>query len=486
MSSSTILLILCIYFGVLLLIAWYTSRGSNNESFFIGNRKSHWFLVAFGMIGTSISGVTFISIPGQVGTAQFAYMQVALGYLAGYFIIAYVLMPLYYRHNLVSIYSYLGTRLGKTSHYTGAGIFLASRLVGSCLRLLLVARVLQQFVFEDLGIDFQFSLIFSMLLIWFYTNRGGVKTIVITDTIQTAFLVGALILTLISIASHMNLGVGDMITTVSDSAYSQAFFFDDWLAKNHFVKQFLGGMFICLAMTGLDQDLMQKNLSCKNIKEAQKNMVVFSLIILVVNFLFVTLGALLYIYANKEGVTYTGHPDSFYPTLAVGGHFSSLAALFFVLGITAAAFASGDSAITSLTTSVCIDFLDIEKKEKAKQERIRKITHIITCVVAYVTIVILHYTTTEDAISVILFAATITYGPLIGLFFFGILTKRQTTEWAVPVISIVVPYFCFELSRHSADWLGGYVFSWELLGLNGLLVFALLWITGKKQVQPAL
>lgn len=487
METSEILWVLLAYFAVLVGLSFYTARNANNDSFFLGNKSSRWYLVSFGMIGASISGVTFISVPGQVVNAQFSYMQVVLGYLVGYIFIALVLMPIYYRLNLTSIYTYLGMRFGVVSHKTGAAIFLISRLIGSSARILLVAQVLQTFIFDKYQVRFEFSLLMSIFLIWVCTYKGGMKTIVITDTFQTFFLVGALILSVIAIMKQLPEGIG-FNGVKGEANYTQAFFFDDFNKKNHFVKMFLGGLFTCIAMTGLDQDLMQKNLTCKNIKEAQKNMLSFSVILVFINLLFLLLGAVLYTFAEHKGVQLplnadTGKviTDQVYPFMAFSKDtLTYAAALFFILGLTAASYASADSALTSLTTSVCVDFVDIKRFEEQKREKVRKTTHLIMAGVIYLTVILLYYTTTRSAIDSILFLAGLTYGPLIGLFMFGIFTKRLTNEKLVPLICILAPTISYLLSYYTSQHPDGYQFGYELILVNGIITFTLLFLTGKK------
>ena len=489
MSETTILIVLLSYFGALIALSFYTARNANNDSFFLGNKSSKWYLVSFGMIGASISGVTFISVPGQVVNAQFSYMQVVFGYLVGYIFIALVLMPIYYKLNLTSIYTYLDQRFGKTSHRTGAAIFLVSRLIGSSARILLVAQVLQTFIFSKFGIPFEVSLLISVFLIWVCTYKGGMKTIVITDTFQTFFLVGALVLSVIAILKQLPEGIS-FNGINGDKNYTQIFFFDNFYAKNHFVKMFLGGLFTCIAMTGLDQDLMQKNLTCKNIKEAKKNMLSFSVVLVFINLLFLMLGAVLYTYAEHKGIKLPMNPetgkiitDEVYPSLAFGGYLAGAAAIFFILGLTAATYASADSAMTSLTTSVCIDFIQINKFDLQKRERIRKAAHLTMAGIIYITIMILHVTTTESAIYNILFLAGLTYGPLIGLFMYGILTKRSTNENLVPYICLAAPIISYLLSYFTSKYPEGYQFGWELILVNGIITFGLLALTGKKSYQ---
>lgn len=479
LSHSTILIILLVYFGALIALSFYTARNANNESFFLANKSSKWYLVSFGMIGASISGVTFISVPGEVGTKQFAYLQLVFGYLVGYIFVAFVLMPIYYRLNLTSIYTYLLQRFGKVSHKTGASIFLAARLMGSSARILLVAMVLQDFIFAYYGMPFWVSLFLSIFMIWVCTYKGGMKTIVITDTFQTFFLVGALVLSVIAIMKQLPEGIS-FNGVDNTKEYTRVFFFDNINAPNHFIKMFLGGMFITIGMTGLDQDLMQKNLTCKNIKEAQKNMITFSIVLVFINILFLLLGAVLYTFAEYKGIALPDATDKVYPTLAFGGYLAGAAALFFVLGLIASSYASADSALTSLTTSVCVDFINIGRFETARREWVRKLVHFLVACVVYATVYILYCTTSNSAIYLVITLAGYTYGPLIGLFLYGVLTKRNTNEPLVPficLISAAVSFFLSYLAKQNPE---GYQFGAEIILVNAIITFALLYITGKK------
>ncbi len=487
MSDSLVLTIILTYFAVLIGLSFYTARNADNNAFFLGNKSSKWYLVSFGMIGASISGVTFISVPGQVVYSQFSYLQLVFGYLAGYLFVALVLMPIYYRLNLTSIYTYLLQRFGKISHKTGATIFMASRLIGSSARILLVAMVLQNFVFVKYGLPFEISLFISIFMIYICTYKGGMKTIVITDTFQTFFLVGALIFSVIAIMQQLPEGIS-LNGVNNDKNYTQIFFFNDFYAKNHFIKMFLGGMFITIGMTGLDQDLMQKNLTCKNIHEAKKNMISFSIILVFINILFLMLGAVLFTFAELKGIHLPINPetekiitDQVYPTLAFDGYLAGAAALFFVLGLIASSYASADSALTSLTTSVCVDFIDIKKYEVQKQEYFRKWTHITMAFVIYATVYTLYITTSRSAIDSILFLASLTYGPLIGLFLYGVFTKRNTNESLVPFICIISAVISYLLSYWSSINPNAYQFGYELILVNGMITFSLLFLTGKKK-----
>lgn len=493
LSPMFILLCVVAYFALLLLIASYTGRQSSNKSFFIGSKSSPWYLVAFGMIGASMSGVTFISIPGAVGNAgspnfAFSYMQMALGYVLGYLVIALVLMPLYYRLNLTSIYTYLEQRFGTFSHRTGAAFFLLSRTIGSAFRLYLVAIVLQKFVFDAWGVHFVFTVAFTLILIWIYTRKGGIHTVVWTDTFQTLFMLLAVGLTVYFISEDMGISVGGLIDLVNQSQYSQMFFWDP-KADTYFFKQFIGGALIAIVMTGLDQDMMQKNNSCKNIGEAQLNMFSFSVVLVFANLMFVSLGAMLYLYAASKGITTPDKTDYLFPTMALQ-HFTPAAGVIFIIGLIAAAYSSADSALTALTTSICVDFLGFEK-EKLKTEdeliKTRERVHIGVTMVMFLVIVAFKYLLTDDVVSAVFKIAGFTYGPLLGLFMFGILTKRGINDSLAPLVCIAAPIICVVLNAYSVEWFNGYKFGIEILLLNGGLTFVgLLAISSGKPVERAI
>lgn len=486
MSPELIIGILVAYFGTLMLISHFTGKNADTNAFFTANRQSPWYLVAFGMIGTSLSGVTFISVPGQVASAGFSYYQVVLGYIIGYVFIAQVLMPLYYRLNLVSIYTYLRDRLGPYSYFTGAGFFILSRTLGSAMRLYLASSVLHLFLFEDMGIPFWITAIITLALIWLYTYKGGVKTIVWTDTFQTVFLVSSVIICTIIIINKLDMSSEALGNALSDTGFSTMFRFSDINAKNHFLKHFFGGAFIAIAMTGLDQDLMQKNLTCKNIGDAQKNMYSFTTILVIVNLLFLILGALLYIYNSKFHVIpvdaagkVTIPPDHVFPTLALK-EFGLLAGIFFLLGIIASSFASADSALTALTTSFCIDFLPFAKYDEKQKNTAKNWVHIGFSAVFFLIIVISQRFADQSLIDLILKLAGYTYGPLLGLFMFGILFKRGIKDRLVPLVCLVSPVICYILDINSKTWFDGYIFGFEILILNGTLTLAGLLLVSKK------
>lgn len=494
MSTTLIISVLVAYFGVLILISYLTSRNADSETFFTGNKQSPWYLVAFGMIGASLSGVTFISVPGKVYAEGMAYFQIVLGYILGYLVIAQVLMPLYYRLNVTSIYEYLQKRFGIVSYKTGAGFFILSRTLGSATRLYLATIVLQLFLFEDLGVDYWLTAVITIALIWVYTFKGGIKTIVYTDTFQTLFLVSAVIICTVIIAQVLNLdlfGLFDRITstkTTNGGSMTQIFFFDDPNAKIYFPKQFFGGMFLAIAMTGLDQDLMQKNLTCRSIGDAQKNMYSFTTVLVVTNFLFLLLGGALYVYAESKGVALPMKgekvlTDHVFPTLALN-HFGTVAGIFFLLGITASSYASADSALAALTTGFCIDFLNFHKREEKERQRLKLYVHIGFSLLFLIIILLTKwYVDTNpgtDLIGLILTVAGYTYGPLLGLFFFGILTKRKLTEWSVPIVCVLIPLLCYWIDKNSESLLNGYKFGNELLIMNGLMTFGGLALISKK------
>jgi SSS family transporter len=466
-------------------VSYLTGKEDSNDSFFRANKSSPWFLVAFGMIGASLSGVTFISVPGDVGSGMFGYMQVVFGYLIGYFVIAFVLMPIYYRLNVTSIYEYLGDRFGIISHKTGALFFFISRVLGSAFRLFLVASVLHEFVFKHWHFPFPLTVIISVLLILLYTFRGGVKTVVWTDTIQTLLMLIALVVTIVLIYQQMGWGLGDFIGSDAIKQYDKIFFFDDILAKNHFLKQFLGGMFIAICMTGLDQDMMQKNLTCKSLKDAQKNMVSFSIVLVFVNFIFLLLGALLFVYAQTKGIEIpivegVQKTDLLYPEIALNSGLGLPVAIFFMLGLIAAAYSSADSALTALTTSFCIDFLNIEKRPEKTQKSTRKKVHIGMSVLMILVIICFYYVLNQSVISGILTVAGYTYGPLLGLFAFGILTKNKIKDQLVPYIAIASVVISYIIANIPSEYLGGYKFGYELLIVNGLLTFVGLLLISSK------
>jgi len=476
MNTNIILLIFIIYFLVLLFISRLTTKKSSFNDFFNANRSSPWYLVAFGMIGTSLSGVTFISVPGEVGNSNFSYFQVVLGYLLGYYVIAKVLLPLYYKFNLVSIYTYLDQRFGYYSYKSGAFFFLLSRTIGASFRLFLVAGVLQIAVFNQLGMPFYFSVLITILLIWVYTFKGGIKTIVWTDALQTFFMLSAVIITIFIILEEMNLSLFESIELVKNSQYSNIFYFD-WKSSNDFFKQFFSGAFIAIVMTGLDQDMMQKNLTCKNLEDAQKNIFWFCVILVIANLLFLSLGALLYIYSESLNIPIPQRSDDLYPLLALN-NLGEITSVIFLLGIIAAAYSSADSALTSLTTSFCIDFLNIDNSSNKK--RIRFFVHIGFFIILFIVILIFKEINDESVINSIFKAAGYTYGPLLGLFSFGIFTKYNVRDKYVLPICMLSPALSYLVNIYSEQLLFGYKFGFEILLLNGLITFLGLFLIRKK------
>ena len=481
MNTTVALVILIIYFGVLITVSFYTARGADTTTFFTANRQSPWWLVAFGMIGTSLSGVTFISVPGAVSTIGFSYFQVVLGYIIGYIVIGTVLMPLYYRLNLISIYGYLEKRFGFWSYKTGAGFFLLARTVGSAVRLYVAAGVLQIALFNGLGIPFEVSVLITIALIWVYTFKGGVKTIILTDSLQTIFLITAVVLTIALISKELGLSFGQLVQTVNDDPNSQIFYWDKNDPKN-FYKQFISGAFIAIVMTGLDQDLMQKNLTCKNIGEAQKNMFWFTITLVVINFLFLSLGVLLYVFARREGIAIPARTDDLYPLLALN-HLGLVVAITFLLGITAATYASADSALTALTTSFCIDFMNVEKRPEVERSRIKHAVHIGFSLLFYVVILVFRQVNSKEVITAVFDIAGYTYGPLLGLYAFGMFNKRPVIDRAVPFICLASPVLTYIVNENSAAWFGGYQFGFERLLLNGLFTYAGLWAVSKPVMK---
>lgn len=497
MTPAVLLSFIIIYFLILIAISYYTSRNSSdNDTFFLANRNSKWYLVAFGMIGTSLSGVTFISVPGKVGALsgdQFQYFQFVLGNAIGFILIATILLPLYYRMQLTSIYGYIEQRLGFYTYKTAAGIFLISRTIGSAFRLYLVIIVLQRFIFDAYQIPFWLTVLISLLLIWSYTFKGGLKTIIITDTLQTTFLVASVFLTIYFVCSSLNLSVVEAFESVKNSAYSQIFFFEDFVSnKFHVGKQLVGGIFVTLAMVGLDQDLMQKNLSCKNIGEAQKNMFTFTGIFVVINIFFLSVGALLYIYAEKNGIAIPTdaagnvRTDFLFPEIALN-HLSLIPGIIFMLGLTAATFATTDSALTALTTSFCVDFLGMDKaenKHKAGAEKTRHTVHIGFSLALFLVIIFFNSVNNSAVVSAIFTVASYTYGPLLGLYGFGlIMRKRDLRDRWVPFICLIAPLLCYFLNLNSKTLLNGYIFDTELILINGLLTFAGLCFISKPNKQ---
>jgi SSS family transporter len=479
MAPSLVITIIAVYFAALIFISYLTSRGADTNTFFTANRQSPWYLVAFGMIGASLSGVTFISVPGNVGKIGFSYFQIVLGYLFGYWVIMGVLMPLYYRLNLVSIYTYLEQRFDPWAYKTGALFFLISRTIGSSLRLFLAATVLQLFLFDSWGIPFFVTVATTIALIWIYTFKGGIKTIVWTDTFQTFFLVTAVAVTVWMISSELGLGFSSVMATLESKGYLKIFHFDDVNSTLFFPKQFFGGAFIAITMTGMDQEIMQKNLTCKNLGEAQKNMFWFSLTLVIVNLLFLTLGALLYIYSEQKGIALPAYSDELFPRLAFN-ELGPFVGIMFLLGITASSYASADSALAGLTTSFCIDFLNFKDKEEAVKQRQKFLVHIGFSVLFLIIIIIFKEINERSVIDAVLNVAGYTYGPLLGLFSFGLFTKLAARGPAVLAICIASPILSYLISTYSPIIFHGYKIGIEILIINGLITFIGLFLIARK------
>ncbi|KOF02496.1 sodium:solute symporter [Roseivirga seohaensis subsp. aquiponti] len=481
MNPTLVISIIGGYFLLLILISRFTSKGADSATFFTANKQSPWYLVAFGMIGASLSGVTFISVPGEVGNSFFSYFQVVLGYIVGYLIIATVLMPLYYRLNLVSIYTYLEQRFGFWSYKTGSFFFMLSRTVGASFRLFLVASVLQIALFDSYGVPFWVSVLVTIALIWVYTFRGGIKTIVWTDTLQTFFMLSAVVITIYIITKEMGIGLGDAITQISDSEYSKTFFFD-WNDKKDFFKQFISGVFIAIVMTGLDQDMMQKNLTCRTLKDAQKNIFWFTIALVIANILFLGMGALLYLYAGQNGIEIPTRTDNFYPLIALN-HLGTFGGIVFLLGIVAAAYSSADSALTSLTTAFCVDFLNFEKKEESVKKPIRLKVHLGFSVLLFIVIIIFNAINDSSVISAIFKVAGYTYGPLLGLFSFGLMTKLKVRDNLVLPVCLLSPAISYLVDMNSAAWFNGFQFGFFILIFNGALTFLGMLIISKRSSE---
>ena len=463
---------------MLLGVSYFTSKNVTSETFFTGNRNSRWYMVAFAMIGTTISGVTFISVPGEVGHSGWTYLQFLMGNLVGYWVIALVLIPLYYKLQLVSIYTYLDQRFGVSSYKTGSFFFLVSRTIGASFRMYLVAGVLQLAFFDALGIPFVVTVAIAIFMIWAYTFRAGIKTVIWTDSLQTTFLLASVVLTIVIISQQLNMNIGQMVQAIDEHPFSKMFDWD-WRSKTNFFKQFIAGLGIVIVMNGLDQDMMQKSLTCKNQKDAQKNIFWFSLAFIFVNLLFLSLGVMLYIFAQQTGIAIPEKTDDFFPLLALN-YFGTIAGVLFLLGIISATYSSSDSALTALTTSFSIDFLNLDPKDPgSKPKRIK--VHIAFSILMFLVIVLFRAINNESVVTAVFRVAGYTYGPLLGLFAFGILTKKQIYDRYVPYLGLLSPVLTYIVNINSEAWLGGYKFGFELLLLNGLIMFTGLWLLSKKE-----
>lgn len=478
MAESLVLFILLSYFGLLILVSYFTTRHADSETFFTANRNSPWYLVAFGMIGTSLSGVTFISIPGEVGNSGWTYLPLVIGNCVGYVVIGLVLIPLFYKLNLVSIYSWLGSRFGERARLSGSFFFLVSQLVGASLRLFLVVGVLQLAVFDAVGIPFAVTVFITICLVWVYTVRGGIKTIVWTDTLQTIFMLVSVVLTIVVICRALDFDFSGAAAAIRDSELSRVFDFD-WRSGHNVWKQLVAGVAITVSINGLDQNIMQKSLTCRSLKDCKVNMFSFSFLFLVTNVLFLSLGALLYIFATHKGIALPEKSDDVFAFLSLH-YFGVAAGLFFLLGITAAAYSSVDSSLTSMTTSFCIDFLKIDPKD-AGQKRRRIAVHIAFSFLMFLVIVLFRELNNSSVVTVVLKAVGYTYGPILGLFAFGLCTRYQVKESYLPMVCLLSPVFSYLIHRYSEEWLWGYRFGFEILLLNGLLCFISLFLIRKRR-----
>ena len=484
MNSLLILVIIGAYFLSLFVISQVTKGKSDSQTFFSGNRNSKWYVVAFGMVGASLSGITFISVPGDVGAINFTYFQVVIGYLIGYFIVAYLLLPIYYKKGLTSIYEFLGDRFGKFSHKTGAFFFFISRVLGASFRLFLVAIVLQEFIFDQWGIPFEITVTFSIVLIWLYTFQGGIKTVIWTDTIQTFFMILSVLISIVFITNSFDQTLFEFLNSEFYSKKSQVFIFDNFYDKSYFIKSFLGGMFITICMTGLDQDMMQKNLTCKNLSDAQKNMIVFSFVLVFVTFIFLVLGSILFKYVEINEVQIpelNGRPntDLLFPLIAFSGDFGFVLPIVFLIGLVAAAYSSADSALTSLTTSFCVDFLSIDRYNQKKQKKIRVIVHVLMSIILLITIVVYKNLLSTSVIDSLLIIAGFTYGPLLGLFSFGIFTNYKIHDKYSIIVCILSVIFTSLIFYDPLSVFEKYRIGYELLPINGLITFLGLYLIRK-------
>ena len=464
MSSTLLLSVISLYFILLFFISYLTGKDDSNDSFFLANRNSPWYVISYGMIGVTLSGVTFLSVPGMVGSSEFSYLQMVFGFFVGYFVISRVLLPLYYNLGLTSIYTYLKDRLGYSSYKTGSAFFLLSRTIGSAFRLYLMATVLQFAVFDAWNIPFFITVIITIVLIWLYTHRSGMKTIIWTDTLQTTFMLASVIIIAYILIDRMGFDFSSAYNLIKDSDYSKVFFFEDWTDKKYFFKQFFSGVFMAIVMTGLDQDQMQKNLSCRNLKDAQKNMTVFSIILIFVDLLFLSFGAILFIYSESVGFNIPSKTDLLFPYIVFNSGMPIYVGLLFIIGIIAAAYSTADSALTSLTTSFCIDIIEIDKQEPEKQVKTRKKVHVLFSFILLVVILLFDALNNESVIKSLFTVAGYTYGPLLGMFSFGLFTKHKVKDKFVPFVAIASPVICYILSLYIP-------FGFELLILNVFITF---------------
>ncbi len=482
MSPLSVILTIVFYFAILFTISYLTGRKANNADFFIGNRKSSWYMVAFAMIGSAISGVTFVSVPGMVAANSFGYLQMVLGFIAGQFIIAFILTPLFYRMNLVSIYEYLEKRFGLCSYRTGAWFFFLSKMLGASVRLFLVCLTLQLLVFTPLGVPFWLNVAITVALVWVYTHRGGVKSLIWTDSLKTFCLVVSVILCIAFIASDLKLSFTGMVHAVAESNLSRIFFFDEPNDKQYFFKQFFAGIFTVIATTGLDQDMMQRNLSCKNFGDSQKNILTSSILQFFIILLFLVLGVLLYFFADNQAIQ-VEKSDELFPTIATGGYFPAIVGILFIIGFISSAYSAAGSALTALTTSFTVDILKQKDKSEKRVKKVRESVHIGMAVGMGITIFVFNLLNNTSVIDAVYTLASYTYGPILGLFAFGIFIRKKVHDKYIPWVAIASPILCFVLQQNSEKWLGGYQFSYELLILNALFTFIGLYIIIKPATE---
>lgn len=480
MSPFIVILTIALYFALLFLVSWLAGRRADNAGFFTGNRRSPWYVVAFAMIGASISGVTYVSVPGMVTASSFGYLQMVMGFIVGQLIIAFVLTPLFYRMNLTSIYQYLENRFGVSSYRTGAWFFFLSKMLGAAVRLYLVCLTLQLLVFGPLGVPFIGNVVITMLLIWLYTFRGGVKSLVWTDSLKTLCLVVSVVLCIYYIGKALGLTAGGMVQTVADSDLSRIFFLDDVTEKQYFWKQFLAGIFTTIAMNGLDQDMMQRNLSCRNSRESQLNLMTSIVLQFVVIALFLSLGVLLYLFADSRGITIQ-HSDELFPLVATGGYLPVVVGVMFVVGLTSSAYSAAGSALTALTTSFTVDILGTRGQDEQQTARRRNRVHIAMAALMAVVIFLIGILNNTSVIDAVYTLASYTYGPILGMFAFGILTRRRIRDRYAPLVCLIAPVLCFVLQQNSEAWFGGYQFSYEILILNALFTFIGLLLTTRNK-----
>ena len=481
MSPLLVLTTIATYFLILFAVSYIAGRKTDNQGFFVGNRKSSWIVVAFAMIGSSISGVTFVSVPGMVGSAHFSYLQMALGFVVGQFIIAFLLIPLFYRMNLVSIYGYLDNRFGVSSHKTGAWFFFISKMLGASVRLFVVCLTLQLLVFDALRISFVLNVVCTVGLVWLYTFRSGVKSLVWTDSLKTFCLITSVILCIYFISTDLQLNLGELISAVKKSDLSRIFFLDDMNDRRYFFKQFPGGIFTMIAMTGLDQDFMQRNLSCKNAKDSQKNIITGSLVQFFINLLFLVLGVILFMFTERNGIRNPDNSDALFPLIATGGHFPIIVGVLFIVGLISSAYATAGSALTALTTSFTIDIMGIEGKNEDEIRLLRKKIHFGMTLVMGVVIFVFGVLNNSTVIDAVYTLAGYTYGPILGMFAFGIFMKQQVRDKYIPIVAILSPILCYVIQQNSERWFNGYQFSYELLLINALFTFAGLWMLTKRK-----